>query len=212
MKKRSIFYALLLVVVVACGAVLLCQNQNDKPYTIKNGMIHFEAPERAPGQTSMLGFAAEPIQTLRVGFIGLGMRGPSAVKRFSLIDGVEIKALCDLYPENVEKCQKILADRGVAAADEYSGEEGWKQLCEREDIDLVYIVTPWEWHVPMAVYAMEQGKHAAVEVPAAMTVEDCWLLVDIRLRAVSIAASVSCSPLIICAISLMRSSVSSGRM
>jgi hypothetical protein len=128
MKKRSIFYALLLVVVVACGAVLFNLNPNDKPYTIKNGMIHFEAPERAPGQTSMLGFAAEPIQTLRVGFIGLGMRGPSAVKRFSLIDGVEIKALCDLYPENVEKCQKILADRGVAAADEYSGEGGWKQL------------------------------------------------------------------------------------
>ena len=178
MKRKSIFYVLLLIAVIACGTALFCLNSNDKPYTIKNGMIHFEAPERAPGQTSMLGFAAEPIQTLRVGFIGLGMRGPSAVKRFSLIEGVEIKALCDLYPENVEKCQKILADRGVAAADEYSGEEGWKQLCEREDIDLVYIVTPWEWHVPMAVYAMEQGKHAAVEVPAAMTVEDCWLLVD----------------------------------
>ena len=68
--------------------------------------------------------------------------------------------------------------RGFPEAAPYSGEEGWKQLCERDDIDLVYIVTPWQLHVPMAVYAMEHGKHVAVEVPAATSLEECWQLVN----------------------------------
>lgn len=81
------------------------------------------------------------------------------MERFTHLDGVEIKALCDLYPERVDSAQAILARRGFPSAAAYSGEEGWKQLCERGDIDLVYIVTPWQKHVPMAVYAMKQGKH-----------------------------------------------------
>ena len=141
-------------------------------------MIVFDEPARAAGQESMLAFAADPIPVVRVGFIGLGMRGPGAVERFTHIDGVEIKALCDLYPERVEYTQGILEKRGLPRAAAYSGQEGWKELCEREDLDLVYIVTPWQLHTPMAVYAMEHGKHAAVEVPAAMSVEECWALVD----------------------------------
>ncbi|WP_288293770.1 Gfo/Idh/MocA family oxidoreductase, partial [uncultured Haemophilus sp.] len=106
------------------------------------------------------------------------MRGPGAVERFANIDGVEIVALCDLYPECVDKSQEILAGHNLPAAAPYSGEEGWKELCRRDDIDLVYICTPWQLHVPMAVYAMEHGKHVAVEVPAAMSLDECWQLVD----------------------------------
>ena len=131
-----------------------------------DGVIVFDTPEREPGQKSVLGLRTAPMETVRVGFIGLGMRGPGAVERFTHLDGVEIKALCDLYPERVESAQGILSKRGFPEAASYSGEEGWKQLCERDDIDLVYIVTPWQLHVPMAVYAMEHGKHVAVEVPA----------------------------------------------
>lgn len=120
----------------------------------------------------------DPIPVVRVGFIGLGMRGPGAVERFANIDGVEIVALCDLYPERVDKSQEILAGHNLPAAAPYSGEEGWKELCRRDDIDLVYICTPWYLHVPMAVYAMEHGKHVAVEVPAAMSLDECWQLVD----------------------------------
>ena len=57
------------------------------------------------------------------------------------------------------------------------GENEWKKVCERKDIDLIYIATPWSLHTPMAVYAMEHGKHAASEVPAAVTMEQCWQLV-----------------------------------
>ena len=138
----------------------------------------FDEPAPAKGQEDMLLFAADPIDTVRTGFIGLGMRGPDAVRRFTYIDGAKVVALCDLEADRVAKSQEILAGRGKPAAAEYSGEDGWKQLCERDDIDLVYICTNWQTHVDMAVYAMECGKHVAVEVPAAMSVAECWRLVD----------------------------------
>lgn len=147
-------------------------------YEVCDGVLVFDEPQRAAGQHSVLGLAVDPIPVVRVGFIGLGMRGPGAVERFTCLEGVEIVALCDLYPERVEASQRILAERGFPAAAEYSGEEGWRTLCERDDIDLVYICTPWQLHVPMAVYAMERGRHVAVEVPAAASLAECWQLVD----------------------------------
>ena len=159
------------------GALLFsgCQSEG---YKMIDGVIVFDTPAREPGQKSVLGLKTAPMETVRVGFVGLGMRGPGAVERFTHLDGVEIKALCDLYPERVDSAQAILARRGFPEAAAYSGEEGWKQLCERGDIDLVYIVTPWQKHVPMAVYAMKQGKHVAVEVPAATSLDECWQLVN----------------------------------
>lgn len=159
--------------------VCMCACCNDEyGYKIKNGHIVYNTPERPADQVCMIGFAADPIDTVRVGFIGLGMRGPSAVDRFTHIEGVEITALCDLYPERVAASQRILTSRGLAPAAEYSGEDGWKELCDRSDIDLVYIATPWLTHTPMAVYAMEHGKHVAIEVPAAVSIDECWQLVN----------------------------------
>ncbi len=128
---------------------------------------------------NMCGFAAPKLDKVRVGFIGLGHRGPGAVERLSYIENVEIVALCDQYGDKVDKCLKILEERGLPAAAGYSGsKEVWKELCGRPDIDLVYICTPWEWHTPMSVFAMEAGKHVACEVPAATTTEECWQLVE----------------------------------
>ena len=147
-------------------------------YKFDGNMIVFDEPARAAGQESMLAFAAEPIPVVRVGFIGLGMRGPGAVNRFTHIEGVEIKGLCDLEQKNVDKCQAMLERAGMPKAEGYVGPEAYKQLCEREDIDLIYIATDWLNHVPLAVYAMEHGKHVAIEVPAATSVTECWQLVD----------------------------------
>lgn len=128
---------------------------------------------------NMSGYAAPRLDKVRIGIIGLGMRGPGAVDRMSFIENVEIVALCDQYDDRVEKCQKILEKKGLPRATGYSGsKEAWKALCNRPDIDLVYLCTPWSWHTPMAVYAMEHGKHAASEVPAAKTIEECWQLVE----------------------------------
>ena len=162
----------------ACAVLLSACCSSGDGYRIKDGVIVFDEPAPAKGQEDMLLFAADPIDTVRTGFIGLGMRGPDAVRRFTYIDGAKVVALCDLEADRVAKSQEILAGRGKPAAAEYSGEDGWKQLCERDDIDLVYICTNWQTHVDMAVYAMECGKHVAVEVPAAMSVAECWRLVD----------------------------------
>jgi predicted dehydrogenase len=128
---------------------------------------------------NMCGYRAPKLEKVRVGFIGLGMRGPGAVARISHIEGVEIAALCDKYSDRVDTTQKILTERGLPKAKSYSGsEEAWKKLCEDPDIDLVYICTPWDTHTPMAVYAMENDKHVGVEVPAAKTIDECWQLVE----------------------------------
>ena len=127
---------------------------------------------------NMSGYAAPPIETVRIGIIGLGMRGPGAVRRMSFLEGVEIRGLCDLLPERAERAREMLKETSHHP-ELYGGKPyAWKALCDRDDIDLIYICTPWEWHTPMAVYAMEQGKHVAVEVPAATTLDECWQLVE----------------------------------
>ena len=184
MKKFNLLISLC-AVLLACAAMQSCGNTatnsiagDNYHYCNEKGMIVFDEPARVEGQQSMLGFAAEPIPVIRVGFIGLGMRGPGAVNRFTHLEGVEIKGLCDLEQSNVDKCQKTLADAGLPAAEGYVGPEAYKQLCERDDIDLIYIATDWVNHTPIAVYAMEHGKHVAIEVPAATSIEECWQLVD----------------------------------
>ncbi len=128
---------------------------------------------------NMCGFAAPKIETVRVGIIGLGNRGGEAVGRLAYIDGLEIIAICDKYPQKVDEAQKKILNMSRPKAAEYSGsEEAWKGLCERNDIDLIYICTPWKWHAPMALHAMNQGKHVATEVPAAETLDQCWELVE----------------------------------
>lgn len=139
-----------------------------------------EPLHRQPGPAAfnMCGFAAPKLPVVRVGVVGLGMRGPGAVDRLSYIEGVEIKALCDKFPDRVDKAQQILVKKNLPKAKAYSGEEGWKALCESTDIDLVYVTTPWHLHTPISVYAMKNGKHAASEVPAAKTIDECWELVE----------------------------------
>lgn len=142
-------------------------------------LIPTEVPARPEGQKDVLQLRHDPMPVVRVGFIGLGMRGPGAVSRFTHLEGVEIKALCDLHPERVTKSQAILERAGKPAAAEYSGsEEAWKALCDRDDIDLVYIATDWKHHAEMMIYAMEKGKHVACEVPAVMNLKEAWDVVN----------------------------------
>jgi hypothetical protein len=142
------------------------------------GIIKTPVPSRPSGQTDVLELRCDPLPTVRVGFIGLGMRGKGAVNRFMAIEGVDIKALCDLEQYNLDGMQESIAQQNRPKAEEYTGQDGWRKLCERKDLDLIYICTDWLTHTPMAVYAMEQGKHVAVEVPAATTLDECWLLVN----------------------------------
>ena len=162
------FFMVLLVVAAVCS----CMPE-------KSGIIQVEVPERPAGQEHVLGLVTEPLDTVRVGFVGLGMRGPGAVYRFTHIPGVKIVALCDVEADRVASAQNILKEAGLPEAASYSGStEAYKEMCERDDIDLVYVATDWVHHAPVALYAMEHGKHAAIEVPAAMTLDEIWKLID----------------------------------
>lgn len=125
-----------------------------------------------------MGLTCEPLSTVRIALIGLGMRGEDAVRRLLQIEGVKINAVCDLVPDFVKEANNKITKAGHNPAAEYLGETDWMKVCERDDIDLVYNCTPWNLHTPIAIHAMKHGKHTALEVPAAMTMEECWLLVD----------------------------------
>ncbi len=128
---------------------------------------------------NMCGYAAPKLDKVRIGIIGIGNRGLAAVDRLKMIEGVEIRALCDKRSTRVDLGQKSLADSGLSLATSYSGSEDiWKEVCSSNEIDLIYICTPWALHTPLAVAAMENGKHAATEVPAVVTPDDAWQLVE----------------------------------
>jgi len=137
------------------------------------------AASAAAPRFNMWGYAAPKIDKVRIGVIGLGMRGPGAVDRLSYIEGTEIVALCDRHADRAEKAQKILAKKGLKEAKTYSGENGWQQMLGEEQLDLVYICTPWEFHAPMSIAAMKAGAHVACEVPIGLTVKECWEVVKV---------------------------------
>jgi hypothetical protein len=162
------------------GAVMIPGCATTKSDKSKSNLDHIreQALKKRTHLFNMSGYAASAMETVRIGIIGLGARGADTTALLPHIDGIDIKAVCDLVPEKSEIAKKELVSLGFKP-DTYSGkEDSWKQLCERNDIDVVYVITPWALHTPMAVYAMEHGKHVAVEVPAAQTIEECWQLVE----------------------------------
>ena len=136
-------------------------------------------PSRPSGQKSALGLKHPPLDKVRVGMIGMGGRGTGLLGELLGIDGVAITAVCDVVPQRAAAAQARVAAKGRPSPVGYSkNEHDFENLCKRDDVDLVYIATPWEWHAAMAVCAMNCGKHAAIEVPAAITLQECWDLVD----------------------------------
>lgn len=118
-----------------------------------------------------------PLPVVRIGLIGLGQRGQKTLARYGDITGAEIRYIADLDPTRITEAQALLRKSGRPEAKSIVGTEAWKQLCQVPDLDVIYICTDWNSHCRIAVAAMEAGKHAAIEVPAAATVDECWQLV-----------------------------------
>jgi predicted dehydrogenase len=132
--------------------------------------------ELLPGDTAEV----KPMDRVRVGLVGIGGRGTVLLKILLDLEGVEVKAVCDIIEDRVVRAQNLVAAAGQPKPTGYTrGETDFKRLCETEDVDLVLNATrPWNWHVPISVAAMTNGKHAVTEVPAAETIEGCWQLVE----------------------------------
>ena len=169
MKNRLLFICTALVILAAGCCKQPAAN-----------LIKTPVPARPAGQQNVIGLTAEPIETVRIGVVGLGMRGSGAIERLPYVPGAVITALCDLLPERVEESRVTLEKMGrPAPTGYYSGEqESWRGLCEQADVDLVYICTDWLNHYPIAMYAMECGKHVAIEVPAALDMDQIWGLIN----------------------------------
>src|SRR5258705_3334714 len=131
------------------------------------------------GQETMIGVRFDPRDVLRIGIVGVGLRGTSILKEFLAIDKVVVNAVCDIVKEKCLRAGQMIEGVGQKAPAVYcNGERDFENLCSRADLDLIYIATPWEWHVPQILAGLNNGKHVGTEVPAAYTVEDCWKIVD----------------------------------
>ena len=133
---------------------------------------------KSRGET-MMGVKFEPRDVVRIGIVGVGLRGTSVLGEFLAIDKVKVNAVCDVVKEKCLRAAQMVEKAGQKAPAIYAdGETAFEQLSKRDDLDFIYIATPWEWHVPQVLAALKEGKHAGTEVPAAYTIEDCWKIVD----------------------------------
>lgn len=181
MKRHTYAAFFVFIAAVYVGILLIGCSGNQSSYDNRKVFQPVEVypvPEREPGQSDVIELRCEPLENVRIAIIGLGMRGQEAVRRLSYLDSVTITAIADIVPLRTEQALKILLEMNKPLPATYTGPDDWKMVCQREDVDLVYVCTHWDLHTPIAVEAMLNGKHVAVEVPAALTIEECWQLVN----------------------------------
>ncbi len=167
--KKTITAFIVFLILAGCGQI-----QSKSPLVIST-----PTPVRKQGQTDVLALQCAPITTVRVAFIGLGMRGPGAVERMTHIPGVEIIALCDVEQKNTEKVNAMLEERNFPKAQEFYGDTSiWRKVTALPNVDLIYIATDWKSHATIGIQAMKDGKHVAIEVPSAMTMDEIWGLIN----------------------------------
>lgn len=152
----------------ALGALASCSSQNSVTgFTPK-----------ASGK-SVMGLVVTPMTEVRVGLIGVGERGVGFIHHFSKIDGARITAICDPDTQVMQRAEGVIKQYGRdTPAYINKGDYGYRDLLALQNVDIVVIATPWQWHHPMARDAMLAGKHAFVEVPMALSLDEMWDLVN----------------------------------
>ena len=136
-------------------------------------------PAPAPGRKTMRAVAFARHETVRIGMVGTGLRGRSVLNELLGIEGASVVAVCDTVADKAQRAVKMIADKGQPAPAVYTdGDHAFEKLVARDDIDIVYTATPWEFHVPVMLAALAHGKHGASECPIGSTLKDLWALVD----------------------------------
>jgi predicted dehydrogenase len=149
------------------------------PVLAATGKPPFRDPKPTDKSKSVAGLVSPKLDKVRVGMIGLGARGSGHLSQLLSLDGVEIRAICDNHAPTLAAGVAQCVKHGIKDIPTYGKDEhDYRRMLDRNDLDIVIIATPWEWHVPMAVDAMNRGKHAFTEVPASPTYDGCWELVD----------------------------------
>ncbi|MDF9797570.1 putative dehydrogenase [Catalinimonas alkaloidigena] len=134
---------------------------------------------KASSGTSVMGLKVAPIEQVKVAILGLGNRGTGHIRQMQAVyPKARITAICDIRAQQTDAAMAFLKEHNQKPEVFTDTEDAWKDMVKRDDIDLVLIATPWDLHVPMSVYAMQQGKHVALEVPAATSLDGCWALVN----------------------------------
>ena len=146
----------------------MCKNHIPNPDILA---INRDYAARHVQRFNMAGFRAPKLDTVRVGVLGMG-RGDNHIKALVQIDGVEIRAICDKNPLQIEKSMVWFEDTDHNPQVYTDSEDAWKRLCEQKDLDLIFVCSPIPLHAEMSLYAMRQGKHVCSEVAAAWTMED----------------------------------------
>lgn len=122
---------------------------------------------------------APKLDEVRIGFVGVGGMGMVHVNHLLAVPGAKITAVCDIVEDKVARAQDAVVKAGQPRPAGFSrGPRDFERLCGETNVDVVYTATPWEWHVPVCLAAMRNGKHAVTEVPAAYTIDGCWDLVE----------------------------------
>jgi len=150
-----------------------------EPQIGRRDFLKTAAPVNVGVAAAASALTAKPLDEVRVGFIGVGERGSAILRQLLRVQGCRLAAICDLRPERVAAMQRVVEKSGQPAPAAYDrGESDYLRLCDRGDLDLVAIATPWNLHARMCVAALRAGKHAATETPPAQTIAECWQMVE----------------------------------
>jgi predicted dehydrogenase len=116
---------------------------------------------------------------IRMGFIGVGSRGSYHLDIALGIDGLEIPAICDINPARLYSAKRWIEESGRPSPRLYGRTRtDFQRMCEKEDLDCVICCTSWEWHAPVLLSAMRNGKHGCSEVPLIQTLDEAWEIVE----------------------------------
>jgi predicted dehydrogenase len=161
----------------AVGAGLGLGGLADLPAAAQDDPAGVE-PNRQNAERFMGGVPFEPHDVVRVGIVGLGMRGGGMLGRFLRTAGVQVTALSDINPDKVAEGAAEVRAVGQPDPAQLVGDDTFEQLAARDDVDFIYTATPWEYHHPICISGMENGKHVGTELPLAMTLNDLWDVVQ----------------------------------
>ena len=131
---------------------------------------------------SKYGFAQNSLndeKPLRIGFVGVGDRGSYHLDAALGIEGVVVPAICDIKDVNLYRAKRWIEEAGQPSPNLYGKTDtDFVRMCEQEELDVVICATSWDWHAPVCIAAMKNGKHAVSEVPIILTLDEAWELVE----------------------------------